>query len=602
MSLTSARSLPALGTIAVLSLGLTACGTLGDANAQRGQITLRVADAAMSSGAPDLALRVTDLVLSKQPDNAAALTARGDALYAMGKSGLAEQAYRAAVKSDPRFAGAQLGLGRTLIRTDPKAAEAAFLAASTLQRDNAIALSNLGVARDLQKHHAAAQEAYRAALAVAPEMSDVRVNLGLSLALSGQADAAVQILRPLATDPGATQIWHADLAVALARSGDLAGARRALLTPDDAAPTPAPAATASSDAPVAVPAPLVAVAQHDVPALAAAHAAMAPAMAAAGAATPRAPQIAQTAALKAPEITHAATLPSPHAATLLATDAADTTAPATDAAHTTTPATDAAHTTTPALDVAHTITPATNAARANAAPAGHLARADQTPAVAAVETLVHPLLAAMVTTEQSVAPQAAALMAAPATVAPADLAVPAVQAKASAPAVAPMDAAAASPAAAPAAVNPKATAAPAPMVVAAASIPTPVSPAAPRVPAPAVVAAAPPVPAPAVVAAAPVPPVHAVAPAATQPGWTPWLQLAAVRSEHDVQYEWHRLQTRLPELLSGRSLTVSQSDLRDHTYWRLRTGDFANLADANALCLRIRSAGGNCFAVVTSGS
>jgi Flp pilus assembly protein TadD len=602
MSLTSARSLPALGTIAVLSLGLTACGTLGDATAQRGQITLRVADAAMSSGAPDLALRVTDLVLAKQPDNAAALTARGDALYAMGKSGLAEQAYRAAVKSDPRFAGAQLGLGRTLIRTDPKAAEAAFLAASTMQRDNAIALSNLGVARDLQKHHAAAQEAYRAALAVAPEMSDVRVNLGLSLALSGQADAAVQILRPLATDPGATQIWHADLAVALARSGDLAGARRALLTPDDAAPAPAPAATASSDAPVAVPAPLVAVAQHDVPALAAVHAATPPAMAAAGTETSRPPQIAQTTALKAPEIAHAAVLPAPHAATLPAPHAA--TLPATDAADTTTPALDVAHTATPASDAAHTATPASDAARANAAPAGQVARVDQTPAVAAVETLVHPLLAAMVTTEQSVAPQAAAPMPAPATVAAADPAVPAVRAKAPGPAVAPTDAAAASPAVAPAAANPKVTAAPAPMVVAATSVPTPVSPAAPRVPAPAVVAAAPREPAPALVAAAPAPapPVHAVAPAATQPGWTPWLQLAAVRSEHDVQYEWHRLQTRLPELLGGRSLTVSQSDSRDHTYWRLRTGDFANLADANALCLRIRSAGGNCFAVVTSGS
>ncbi len=145
-------------------------------------------------------------------------------------------AYRAAIRSIRNWLRRRSASAAPLIRTDPRAAEAAFLAASALQPDNVAALSNLGVARDMQKHHAAAQEAYRAALALSPDMADVRVNLGLSLALSGQAEQAVQILRPLASDPGATQLWHADLAVALAQSGDLAGARRALAVPGDAAP------------------------------------------------------------------------------------------------------------------------------------------------------------------------------------------------------------------------------------------------------------------------------------------------------------------------------------------------------------------------------
>jgi hypothetical protein len=99
MSPNSASTLPALGAIAVLSLGLTACGTLSNTTASRAQVTLNVADAAMASGAPDLALRVADMVLAKQPDSAAALTARGDALYAMNQVELAGQAYRAAVRS-----------------------------------------------------------------------------------------------------------------------------------------------------------------------------------------------------------------------------------------------------------------------------------------------------------------------------------------------------------------------------------------------------------------------------------------------------------------------------------------------------------------------
>jgi hypothetical protein len=88
----------------------------------------------------------------------------------------------------------------------------------------------------------------------------------------------------------------------------------------------------------------------------------------------------------------------------------------------------------------------------------------------------------------------------------------------------------------------------------------------------------------------------------THAGRTPWLQLAAVRSASDVPFEWHRLQARLPDLLAGRSLTVSQGEANDHPSWRLRTGGFASLADANALCLRIRMVGGKCLAVISSGT
>jgi hypothetical protein len=95
---------------------------------------------------------------------------------------------------------------------------------------------------------------------------------------------------------------------------------------------------------------------------------------------------------------------------------------------------------------------------------------------------------------------------------------------------------------------------------------------------------------------------NAEPPAATHTGRTAWLQLAAVRSEQDVQFEWRRLQARWPELLDGRSLTVSQEDAHDHSYWRLRTGGFASLVDATTLCQKIRLVGGRCFALISGGT
>ena len=87
--------------------------------------SLRVADAALVAGAPEVALRVADLTLQRDPRNAEALVTKGDTLYSMGLREEARTAYRQAVNLDPTLAAAQLGLGRTLVQSDPAAAETA---------------------------------------------------------------------------------------------------------------------------------------------------------------------------------------------------------------------------------------------------------------------------------------------------------------------------------------------------------------------------------------------------------------------------------------------------------------------------------------------
>jgi Flp pilus assembly protein TadD len=219
---------------------------------------LRVADAALAAGAPEVAVRVADLTLEGDPHNAPALVAKGDGLYAMGQRGEARAAYRQAVAADPKLASAQLGLGRTLVQADPAAAETAFLAAIAAQPDNGAALNNLGISRDLLGRHAEAQEAYRQALAIAPGAADVKLNLGLSLALTGDKGAAVEVLREAAAVPGAVQERGKELAAALALAGEDADAHQVRSV--GAAQT-APGNMASADMP-----PVQAVANHEAPA------------------------------------------------------------------------------------------------------------------------------------------------------------------------------------------------------------------------------------------------------------------------------------------------------------------------------------------------
>jgi Flp pilus assembly protein TadD len=181
--------------------------------------SLHLVDTALSRGAPAMALHISDDLLVKNPRNAGALTRRGDALAALDRAGEAAVSYNMAIDIEPNNAQALLGLGRLRLAQDPAAAEVLFARVVTADPRNAVALSDLGVARDVQGHPAAAQEAYRLALGVAPTSMAAQVNLDLSLALSGNADEAVRQLRPLAAAPDAAPLVRQDLALALTLDG-----------------------------------------------------------------------------------------------------------------------------------------------------------------------------------------------------------------------------------------------------------------------------------------------------------------------------------------------------------------------------------------------
>jgi len=220
--------------IVLVSL-LAACANLDKSQLDTGMPGLNVASAALAGGSPEIALRVTNGILAKQPNNVPALLSQGDALSALGRLNEAKASYTQALVADPHSAMAQMELGRLDLRSDPAHAQVLFLQALQHDPSNTTALNDLGIAYDLQGDHANAQTAYRKALGTDSTMRAAEVNLALSMALSGQAPEAVRLLTPIANAPNAPRRVRDDYAAALAITGDKAAAAKILsanLTPD----------------------------------------------------------------------------------------------------------------------------------------------------------------------------------------------------------------------------------------------------------------------------------------------------------------------------------------------------------------------------------
>ena len=200
-----------------------------------GPDTLNVADAAIAGGDPNMALSISQSVLATDAGNVDALVHEGDAYYALDRCPPAEAAYELALQHDAKATAAETGLGRCLLKTDPRAADAAFSSAVQDDSGNAAAWNDIGIARDLEGNFAGAVNPYQQALLANPAMTAAEVNLGLSLALSGNGPEALQYLGPLATGQDSTPKIREDYAAALVADGRPDEARQVLavdLPPD----------------------------------------------------------------------------------------------------------------------------------------------------------------------------------------------------------------------------------------------------------------------------------------------------------------------------------------------------------------------------------
>ena len=190
----------------------------------------------MKGGSPQTALQILADASSHGTPSVEALVLEGDALTSLERYDQAQLAYNQALRRDGRSAGALIGLGRLKLSSDPAQAETYFLGATRADPRNTTAWNDLGVARDLQSRHEDAQDAYRQALGINPELSSAVVNMALSLAMTGRGEEGVRMLRPLADGPNASPKIRHDLAAALTMAGRRAEAQQILsadLSPDD---------------------------------------------------------------------------------------------------------------------------------------------------------------------------------------------------------------------------------------------------------------------------------------------------------------------------------------------------------------------------------
>lgn len=499
--------------LAASLIALSGCGLSQSSPKQEAQVTLRVAEAALSSGAPDLALHVADAVLEKKPTDTAAVLVRAEALYAIGRVDEARAAYRRAATLAPSSAAAQIGLGRTLVRTDPQAAEAAFVAALAAQPDDPVALNNLGIARDMQGRHWDAQAAYHQALAAAPGNTDVQTNLDLSLSLSGQAAAATDRLPAIPPVAAVTPAPRRPVALAPAQQPtlDIHPAPVTVVRQDTLPPKPS--TLVRQDTLPQKPATLVR--QEALPPK--------PVVAAARSAQP-ADLSAATASLRQT----AFGAPNGAAADLLDAGKPVVSIPQIDG--------DAGRPAARPLE-ARTVAEAASAAP-DLGPAP--SKAGQALADATPGAVVRP--ADNATLSPVAAPAAEATADATARGADAPPADPAPHAAEAAPAAAP------DVAPAPAAARGKQAA---------------------KRPAPR-------------------PAEHL-----SDAGFV--AQIGALNSDRAAQAEWQRLSNLMPDLFAGRTPLVQQTGINQRTFWRLRTGTFADLSSARDFCTRVRSAGSDCW-------
>jgi len=180
---------------------------------------LRIADSLRASGDLSTAISFYRRAIQIDPNQVKPYIGLGETLLAAGYANQAAESFRAALSMAPDNADATRGLGMTLVALDKPTEAAEMLNKSINTAPSPRAFSALGVAENLMGNTAAATEAFKHGLALAPEDLDLLNNYGLSQALAGDYDGAIATLHRVATDPRASSRNRLNLALVLGLAG-----------------------------------------------------------------------------------------------------------------------------------------------------------------------------------------------------------------------------------------------------------------------------------------------------------------------------------------------------------------------------------------------
>ena len=164
-----------------------------------------------------LCVRAHDL----DPSNPLPLLILADNFQKVGENEKAIQAYRAILINHPANAEVSYRLGKlqASLGRDAEAMETLVAGLEHSPKEPRL-LNVIGVLKDQEGDHSTAQFYYRESLTQDPNNASVENNLGLSLALSGQASEAVALLEEVVAEPGASEVSRRNLELAYTKAAE----------------------------------------------------------------------------------------------------------------------------------------------------------------------------------------------------------------------------------------------------------------------------------------------------------------------------------------------------------------------------------------------
>jgi Flp pilus assembly protein TadD len=188
---------------------------------------MRIGAAAHAAGDLATAVGIYRRAASIDTHAVAPFVAAGNTLAEMGKVDEAVVAYNSALARNGSDPEALRGLARTyLMSGKPELAGRVLSVAYKAAPNDPKLLELIGVTDDFAGQHEEAQARYRRALELLPGDAGISLDLGLSLALTGDYNAAVAVLRPIAMGITASPRERQTLALIYGLAGDRSAAEQ----------------------------------------------------------------------------------------------------------------------------------------------------------------------------------------------------------------------------------------------------------------------------------------------------------------------------------------------------------------------------------------
>jgi len=183
------------------------------------KVALDIAERARATGDLSGAAIFYQRSLQIDPDQPTAMIGLGDTLLDAGAPNQADETFRKVLGKWPNNPQGLSGLGVALVELDKPAEAIDLLRKALASAPTARGYRAITVAEDLLGQYGAAAADCRKGLAAAPNDLGLLTDLGFSLALNGDIDAAVATMRTVAAAPDATARHRQNLALVLGLAG-----------------------------------------------------------------------------------------------------------------------------------------------------------------------------------------------------------------------------------------------------------------------------------------------------------------------------------------------------------------------------------------------